>query len=466
MGYAVRSEYTLEFLREPKNYDFIQKRYFLTGTLLATRFDENAIKTLSQKCWHIDDVTGDRIRFLFFVSNEIDLPGYPEKPHFTVSGYEHHNKVFLGSLKEIGFKTNIYPGKETEKNHVVNLLDYSQVRRLASQIGISEHLPCLLWVRHDEPDKLYIDPLGDSSPEDIYRHIRKVSDTFNDKNGLLFEEIFKIETEINKSLKDVKITINSMEKDLGYFLQSNRIQSLKQKLIEIFQNETPLPKEAKGLLRELKELYGDNLDSPVISEVMSRLDFIRKREGIINNIFGGNRDLSTGKNIEDIKNTWNQGWLGINRISQLCTVSRSLIERIVNVLEPFSCMETEKRSYRYKVSRHLNYLKKLLNRTKDNILLFDGSMAQTLLHGFDLTDPVRRIAYPEAPDVDSLPKMAELASSIRECILKNLRDLNLRLWHLSAKEINNVLNLQDQFEFNKSIALAISSNTFKDNSEN
>lgn len=67
MGFATRTEYTIELLRNPRAYNYIGRHYYATGFILASSFHEAALRLLLERWQQIDAVTADCIRFLFLL---------------------------------------------------------------------------------------------------------------------------------------------------------------------------------------------------------------------------------------------------------------------------------------------------------------------------------------------------------------------------------------------------------------
>ncbi len=64
-----------ELIKAPKNFDHIDRHYFATGFLLSSLYDGYSTDDIMRYCGMIDDVTSDRVRFIFYSDDIKDLKG-------------------------------------------------------------------------------------------------------------------------------------------------------------------------------------------------------------------------------------------------------------------------------------------------------------------------------------------------------------------------------------------------------
>ena len=215
MGFATRTEYTIELLRNPKAYNYIGRHYYATGFILASNFHELALRLLLERWQQIDAVTADRIRFLFFIDNETTFP-------FSASGYERQHADLLRVARKQGFDFSMKIGTQRPDRRGYrspnryfpqdNWFPQDRVRKLAQQLGITSLLPCLVWSRYDNPKVFYAKRIENLRSDDIFTLIREFCDRFYDLNTDHLLRIDQSELQIDTLCSQLNLTL----KDLDY----------------------------------------------------------------------------------------------------------------------------------------------------------------------------------------------------------------------------------------------------------
>jgi hypothetical protein len=234
MGYAVDAEYTIELISEPRAYEYIAQRYFCTGFLLASRLNESALQTILHGWQQIDEVTSNRIRFLFFIENETTLIGYPNYPRFTESGFKRGNPKLYHEANAAQFTIIVQPGRQvpTEARHNRQQASWhpeQRVRRLAQELGVVSILPCLIWVRHDRQE-MYVKQITDLAPTDILAKIGRFCEKFYDENVLIISKISAIEGEMESVCGGLYFTAEQLPLIFDLRDEYSRIKRLVEKL--------------------------------------------------------------------------------------------------------------------------------------------------------------------------------------------------------------------------------------------
>lgn len=432
MGFRAYRETIRHFLHEPRNYDFIQQHYFLTGILFATRFDENAIRTLCEKCWQIDDVTGERIRFLFCIEDKSDAQG------------RSHPAKFLQSMDELGMQSE--------------LLDKEWARAQARELGISSYLPCLLWVRHDQADRFYVDPLGNAQTDDIYVRIRKISDHFNDKNTQILSEIKTIEQFVDISLRGLQISLTSLKSEAKITAAQQQALKIQDRLFEILASETPQPKAVIECLAPLLTA-GDSRykNSPVIRKQNFKLRAMLADVKRLTAIFDETRHFSNKaedqfhRQLRDAFSS--QQDKNQHAAISLCSFPRALLTTAEMILSAYlPCAEGVHGEL---VASQLERLRGILTQSPSDPIPLDANLLHLLLEIFGASAPVRRASISDAPSEQAAPALSRLAAAIRDGVLSCLRQLHVRLWRLYASETIAEFSLSNHIFFQGALLCAM-----------
>lgn len=220
MGYSIDAEYTIELLNEPKTYEYVAQRFFCTGFILATRVNEHALEAIMRSWREIDEITSDRLRFLFFIENETTLTGYPNTPYFTERGYRRYNQGFIGEAKNARFRLNVTPGAQRggryDGGRSEDWHPDQKVRKLAQTLGVASKLPCLIWSPHGSGE-LFVQPLANLDPQEIIRYIIEFCNQFYDDNFEIIGRISRIESQVEQACRGLYLSLKDFEKiiDLG-----------------------------------------------------------------------------------------------------------------------------------------------------------------------------------------------------------------------------------------------------------
>ncbi|HTE00853.1 MAG TPA: hypothetical protein VK668_16290 [Mucilaginibacter sp.] len=211
MGYQLKSEYTLELIKNPQAYNYIDNQFFLTGFILATGFDESALEALLNNWKEIDLITSGRIRFLFYIDNEKDLMGWPHRPYFSEAAYKKYNNTLLQTANRYNFNVSIKPGTQLSEPNGKEWYPQENVLKLARSLGLSGDVPCLVWTTFNTNNILYYKKLKDKSPVQILSEIKEFCHIFYDENAAVLNEIDKLESAIEDKCGSLNLSISGFK---------------------------------------------------------------------------------------------------------------------------------------------------------------------------------------------------------------------------------------------------------------
>lgn len=214
MGYVTRAEYTLELIRDPKSYNYIGRHYFATGFLLATNVSEYTLEAIMYQWAQIDFVTSNRIRFLFFIDNEVELRDGYGSPWFTESGYKRHHSRLLEIARIRGFALSARPGTQVAQGlrHRSDLRWHPEerVRRLAQQMGITAYMPCLVWAIHNKSGRIFVQRVDNLKPEEIITTIKVFCHKFYDDNVVILSQVDQLEKSVEQICSQLDLSIQEL----------------------------------------------------------------------------------------------------------------------------------------------------------------------------------------------------------------------------------------------------------------
>ena len=215
MGFHAKAEYTLELIKEPRAHELIDQRFVCYGFILSSSTDEYALQTLIENWQEIDRITSDRIRYLFFIENEITLTGYPNPPTFTQRGYERAHQRMLGLARqqnftwkvnrqaEVRFDINGRPSGSWQPQH--------KVAQVAEQLGVGPMMPCLAWILEGERKYLFVRSLNGLAAPEILKEIKRFCDHFYRENVAVFTALAEIEGQIRDTCGSLTITLKELD---------------------------------------------------------------------------------------------------------------------------------------------------------------------------------------------------------------------------------------------------------------
>jgi hypothetical protein len=421
---------------------------------LATRFDHDALRTLIERCWHIDDVTGERIRFLFLIS---ETAGHISPDSGAVSSFRQQTRdKFLTPLSKLGVDTDLTPGQVWRGFAAPDLAESGEVRRVAQQLGISSQLPCLAWMRYDEPENLYVESVDGLSVFDIYAKIRSVSDLFNDSNGPLFEQIRSVESRINSALKSVELSIGGLNDDIKQALMSERADDTYNELLSLFGEQDPRIERAQEIILTILALTDAEFLRPALTKIQQRLKRMENRQKRFDTFW--DVDKSLPPHVAFSKQI-NESWaLNIEEegadVLGLSTIPRHIFEEAVGVLSPYADGASPKGTYPRFAADTVARLRSALGEYPGDLPLLSSTVTP-LFMSFQLSTSSRRDAHPGGPaDADS-PQLREFSVRARDAFSEALSSLQRRQWLVSANEFQTALSIQKQTSLVGSIAFSI-----------
>lgn len=462
MGYSTRAEYTIELIRDPKSYSHIGRQYFATGFILASSIDEWTLEAILQKWQEIDSVTSDRIRFLFFIDNETTLTGYPNMPIFTENGYKRHHSRLLEIARKQGFNLSVKTGTQVH-NDPFGRTKYSwhpqdRVRKLAQQLGIAQLMPCLVWVRYDEPDYIYTFPLEKIVPDGIYAIIREFCDKFYDDNVSTLSKIGEIESNIEQHCG----VLDASLKELG---NVPSLLSQKRKLDKILQSTQNIIITDKTWLAQINEIVD-------LTETISSLAPISKFQVLFSFIKSITKWARACKAAHETLSGENRNRIPVphlaNAIARCLVIdipgdaarlipqpdpdyTSDIFLELLNLVPPElisndgprQTEENERRSLKAKLDRLRNYVTKRIELQNEQIPLTTSNEdivtlvnISTILHELIETVPVPETLHTFSSKIDSILSRIFYNSTLALAI-------TLRLWmYYQTNDINKYIEEQ------------------------